>query len=74
MYITAASRAYRQGDWKITDIGDGIWRLFDIARDPGETRDLSLADPGRRAELSAAWECYARNVGVILPDAIPYRP
>lgn len=68
------SRAFRKGDWKITDIGDGIWRLFDIARDPGETRDLSLAEPGRRAELSAAWESYARDVGVVLPDAIPYRP
>ena len=68
------SRAYRRGDWKITDIGDGVWRLFDIARDPGETRDLSLAHPDRKAELAAAWDRYAQDVGVILPDAIPYRP
>lgn len=68
------SRAYRRGDWKLTDIGDGIWRLFDIARDPGETRDLSLAHPDRKAELAAAWDRYAQDVGVILPDAIPYRP
>lgn len=68
------SRAYRRGDWKLTDVGDGIWRLFDIARDPGETRDLSLAHPGRKAELAAAWDRYAQDVGVILPDAIPYRP
>lgn len=68
------SRAYRRGDWKITDIGDGIWRLFDIARDPGETRDLSLAHPGRKAGLVAAWDRYAQDVGVVLPDAVPYRP
>lgn len=68
------SRAYRQGDWKLTDIGDGTWRLFDIARDPGETRDLSLVDPTRKAALAEAWERYAQRVGVILPDAIPYRP
>ncbi|UKK84455.1 arylsulfatase [Sphingopyxis sp. BSN-002] len=68
------SRAYRQGDWKLTDIGDGIWRLFDIAHDPGETRDLSLTEPGRRERLAAAWERYAREVGVIAPDSIPYRP
>ncbi len=68
------SRAYRRGDWKLTDIGDGVWRLFDIARDLGETRDLSLAHPERRAELAAAWDRYARDVGVILPDAVPYRP
>lgn len=68
------SRAYRRDDWKITDIGDGVWRLFDISRDPGETRDLSLAEPGRRAELEKAWETYAARVGIVLPDAIPYRP
>ncbi len=68
------TRAYRQGDWKITDIGDGVWRLFDIARDPGETRDLSLVDPDRKADLAAAWERYAERVGVVMPDAIPYRP
>lgn len=68
------SRAYRRGDWKLTDIGDGVWRLFDIARDPGETRDLSLAHPDQKAELAAAWDRYAQNVGVVLPDAIPYRP
>lgn len=68
------SRAYRQGDWKLTDVGDGALRLFNIARDPGETRDLSAADPGRKAALAAAWEEYARRVGVVPPDAIPYRP
>lgn len=68
------SRAWRQGDWKLTDIGDGVWRLFDIARDPGETRDLSLADPARRQRYIAAWEAYAKDVGVVAPDSIPYRP
>lgn len=68
------SRAYRRGDWKITDVGDGRWRLFDIGADPGETRDLSLADPERLEALAAAWQAYAKRVGVILPDAIPYRP
>ena len=68
------SRAYRFGDWKLTDIGDGRWRLFDIARDPGETRDLSLVHPDRKTALAAAWESYAARVGIVLPDAIPYRP
>src|SRR3546814_12304695 len=59
------SRAYRRGDWKITDIGDGQWRLFDIARAPGEIRDLSRVHSERKAELAEAWENYARRVGVI---------
>lgn len=68
------SRSYRQGDWKLTDIGDGVWRLFDIVRDPGETRDLSLEEAARREALAQAWNRYARDVGVIAPDTIPYRP
>lgn len=68
------SRAYRQGDWKLTDVGDGVWRLFNIARDPGETRDLSLLEPARRDALAEAWLRYSRQTGVIAPDSIPYRP
>jgi arylsulfatase len=68
------SRALRQGDWKVTDIGDGAWRLFNIARDPGETNDLSLDEPDRLKALSAAWEDYAKRMGVIMPDQAPYRP
>ncbi|WP_313804513.1 arylsulfatase [Sphingobium sp.] len=62
------SRALRQGDWKITDTGDGQWHLFNIAQDPGETTDLSTQQPARRAALEKAWEDYARSVGVVLPQ------
>ena len=62
------SRALRQGDWKITDVGDGTWRLFNIARDPGETTDLSDREPQRKTALESAWTAYARQVGVVLPD------
>lgn len=62
------SRSLRRGDWKITDLGDGRWRLFNIAADPGETRDLSDREPGRKGALIEAWEAYAQDVGVVLPD------
>ncbi|RZK00587.1 MAG: arylsulfatase [Novosphingobium sp.] len=68
------SRSLRQGDWKITDIGDGTWRLFDLARDPGETQDLSSQDPQRLKALSERWQAYAQRVGVIIPDGASYRP
>jgi arylsulfatase len=62
------SRSLRHGDWKITDISDGRWRLFNIAADPGETQDLSEEEPTRKAALLKAWDDYAKSVGVILPD------
>lgn len=67
------SRSLRQGDWKVTDIGDGVWHLFDVAADPGETRDLSRLEPARKAALLKAWEAYAEDVGVIMP-APPFHP
>ncbi|MFC0205764.1 arylsulfatase [Novosphingobium soli] len=70
-------RSLRQGNWKITDAGDGTWRLFDVAADPGELHDLSPGEPARKAQLVAAWEAYARQVGVVLPkprQAIIDRP
>lgn len=62
------TRALRQGDWKVTDIGDGKWGLFNIATDPGETTDLSNADPDRKTRLIKAWDDYAKEVGVVLPQ------
>lgn len=61
-------RALRDGDWKLVDIGDGAWRLFHIAADPGETRDLAAAEPARVAALAKAWDQYASSVGVVMPE------
>jgi arylsulfatase A-like enzyme len=61
-------RSLRQGNWKLVDLGDGVWRLFDIAADPGEVTDLSDKDPARKARLIAAWDTYAGQVGVVMPD------
>jgi arylsulfatase len=68
------TRALRQGDWKITDVGDGQWRLFNLAKDPGETRDLSDAEPDLFTRLQSAWSAYAKRVGLIMPAETPYRP
>lgn len=68
------NRAVRRGDWKITDIGEGKWRLFNLKDDPGETNDLSIDQAERLKLLADAWEDYARRVGVILPSEVAYRP
>lgn len=67
------SRSLRQGDWKITDIGDAKWHLFNIARDPAETRDLSAKASARKQTMIKAWDDYVRDVGVVMPDP-PYHP
>jgi arylsulfatase len=67
------SRSLRQGDWKIVDIGDKRWRLFNLAADPGEIRDFSEQEPARKAVLLEAWDKYAKSVGVVLPDP-PLQP
>lgn len=49
--------AYREGDWKIVrPRGSGRWQLYDLAADPGETRDLAAEQPQRVAMLQAAWQ------------------
>ncbi len=57
------------GDYKITrsmpPVGDGQWRLFDLALDPGETKDLSAAQPETKERLLLAYKTYAKNMGVL---------
>ena len=59
----------RQGDYKALLIplpyGSGEWQLFNMAKDPGETEDLSEKQPQKMAELKAAWEQYSDEVGVV---------
>lgn len=65
-------RGIRQGDWKIVwDPRDGDnarWRLFDLASDPGEQRDLATAEPERLREMQDLWDRYVQENGVILVD------
>jgi len=65
-------RAVRMGQWKITWIdkpfGTSGWQLFDLASDPGETRDLHAAEPGQMQSLLEKWDAYEKEVGVIYTE------
>ena len=65
-------RWMRKGDYKAVLVarpfGPGEWRLYDTARDPGETTDLSAERPALLEELKAAWVEYATDVGVVWSD------
>ena len=60
----------RQGDYKAVSVappyGTGAWHLYNLADDPGETRDLSKEQPEKLKKLQAAWDRYAKDVGVVL--------
>lgn len=76
-YELAGNAALFAGDLKLVrnlpPVGDGRWQLFDIARDPGETRDLRAARPADYQRLLAAYERYEREAGV-LPLPAGYHP
>lgn len=70
-----ARAAMRKGDWKIVHIakanggvgepnGDG-WELFNVAEDPGETKDLAEVHPQKLKELLACWEEYVNECGIV---------
>ena len=65
----SGNTALYRGDFKITrsvlPLGDGRWRLFDLARDPGETTDLSVARPQLLTDMVAEYDAYAGRVGVL---------
>ncbi len=66
--VSGNSALYR-GKWKITrntpPLGDSQWRLYDLSVDPGETTDLSAANQELFQDMIAAYEAYAKKVGVL---------
>jgi len=46
-------------------IGDGKWRLYDVAKDPGEANDLSGSMPDVLASMLADYEAYTTRAGVL---------
>ena len=65
----AGNAALFRGDYKLVrnmpPLGDAKWYLYDLARDPGETNDLSIAQPELFATMMAEYEAYAARVGVL---------
>jgi len=62
----------RQGRYKALSVappyGPGTWQLYDVVSDPGETMNLADEQSDKLNELIAAWDSYARDVGVVLSE------
>lgn len=58
-----------KGDYKLVrnlDLyGDGVWRLHNVVRDPGETVDLSADYPELFADMLRDYELYTEAYGVL---------
>ena len=63
-------RALVKGPWKLVSMnapwgeGEGVWSLFNLAKDPTELTDVSALHPGKMKEMLAEWRAYvaANNV------------
>jgi arylsulfatase/uncharacterized sulfatase len=65
----AASSAYFLNGYKIVKnnipLGDMQWHLYNLKDDPSELNDLAQKEPERFQKMLAAYETYAKNVGVL---------
>jgi arylsulfatase A-like enzyme len=61
-------RALRDGDWKYLRV-DGHDYLFDIEADERERANQAVVQPGRLADMRAAWERWNESLPPIPPDA-----
>ena len=59
-------RSYRSGTLKLIEASDGSNYVFDLAADPGETRNLADTDPGEVARLKGELKRY--RAAVALPE------
>lgn len=68
-YELAGHAALFQGEYKLRfvygPLGDGEWHLYNIVRDPGETRNLASEQPARLQRMRAAYEQYKRDNKVL---------
>jgi arylsulfatase A len=70
------SSAVRAGDWKLLHFyeTDHV-ELYDLAQDPGETRDLARQDPIRATALRAQLDAWRTEVDAQVPPPNPaFRP
>jgi len=65
----SGNTALYKGDFKITrsvlPLGDGRWRLFNVASDPGESTNLAIARPQLLTAMVAEYDAYAARKGVL---------
>ncbi|MDA0679001.1 MAG: arylsulfatase [Proteobacteria bacterium] len=75
-YVTVMSHRgralLRQGRWKIVTMDgpfdESKFELFDVVADPGETNNLTGAEPEKLAEMIGIWRVERKKLGIVLPE------
>ncbi|QGY47514.1 sulfatase-like hydrolase/transferase [Maribellus comscasis] len=58
------NKAIRQGDWKLVQLHEKDWELYNIKNDPTEINDLSKKEQAKFDELHAMYNDFAKEHGV----------
>ncbi len=62
------NQAIRKGNWKLVkDLEDPAWELYDLAKDPCETKDLAKINPQLVSSMITEYSAWATKVGVQAP-------
>lgn len=63
-YYTVPITSYRDGDYKLMrHLNTGEIKLFDVAKDMGETKDLSKSMPEKKVAMVRKLDAYLKKVG-----------
>ena len=67
-YELSGNAALYQGDYKLLrnlpPLGDGEWHLYDIVKDPGESKDLRNSEKELFVQMLQNYNVYAKDHGV----------
>lgn len=70
-HSTPAS-AMRKGDWKLIEFFEnGALELYDLKNDPGEEKNLAMADPKRAKAMQTALQAWRKEVNALMPEPNP---
>ncbi|HJZ93698.1 MAG TPA: hypothetical protein VKE40_22680, partial [Gemmataceae bacterium] len=58
------NKAVRDGKWKLVAKDGKPWELYDMDVDRVEMHDVASKETEKATELAAAWDAWAKRVGV----------